>query len=139
LRPVLREFRSFILRGNVVDLAVGVVIGTAFTAVVNALVSGLFTPLIAALIGESDFSSLSFEINGSEFLYGTFINALITFLLVAAVLFFLVVKPVNAVMDRFKPDPPPDAETRDCSECLSAIPVAARRCAFCTSEQAPSA
>jgi large conductance mechanosensitive channel len=136
---VLREFRSFILRGNVVDLAVGVVIGTAFTAVVNALVSGLFTPLIAALIGESDFSSLSFEINGSEFLYGTFINALITFLLVAAVLFFLVVKPVNAVMDRFKPDPPPDAETRDCSECLSAIPVAARRCAFCTSEQAPSA
>jgi large conductance mechanosensitive channel len=136
---VLREFRSFILRGNVVDLAVGVVIGTAFTAVVNALVSGLFTPLIAALIGESDFSSLSFEINGSEFLYGTFINALITFLLVAAVLFFLVVKPVNAVMHRFKPDPPPDAETRDCSECLSAIPVAARRCAFCTSEQAPSA
>ena len=96
---MLREFRSFILRGNVVDLAVGVVIGTAFTAVVNAL---------------------------------------ITFLLVAAVLFFLVVKPVNAVMDRFKPDPPPDAETRDCAECLSAIPVAARRCAFCSSAQVPS-
>ena len=132
---MLREFRSFVLRGNVVDLAVGVVIGTAFTAVVNALVSGLFTPLIAAVLGESDFSRLSFEINGSQFLYGTFINALITFVLVAAVLFFLVVKPVNTLMDRFKPDPPPDAKTRDCTECLSAIPAAARRCAFCTSEQ----
>ena len=135
---MLREFRAFVLRGNVVDLAVGVVIGTAFTAVVNALVSGLFTPLIAAVAGESDFARLSFTVNGSEFLYGRFINALITFVLVAAVLFFLVVKPVNAVMERFRPDPPPDAETRACTECLSAIPVAARRCAFCTAPQDPS-
>lgn len=135
---MLREFRSFVLRGNVVDLAVGVVIGTAFTAVVNALVSGMFTPLIAAVLGESDFSGLAFQINGSEFLYGRFINALITFLLVAAVLFFLVVKPMNTVMERFKPEPPPDAKTRPCTECLSAIPLAARRCAFCTAEQDPA-
>lgn len=136
---MLREFRSFVLRGNVVDLAVGVVIGTAFTAVVNAMVSGLFTPLIAAIIGESDFSRLSFTINGSEFLYGSFINALITFVLVAAVLFFFVVRPMNTVLARFRPDPPPDAPTRSCTECLSAIPVGARRCAFCTAEQDPGA
>ena len=134
---MLSEFRAFILRGNVVDLAVGVVIGTAFTAVVNALVKGLFTPLIAAVFGETDFGALAFTINGSEFAYGQFINALITFLIVAAVLFFLVVKPMNAVMDRFGPAPPPEAETRECSECLSAIPVGARRCAFCTAEQRP--
>lgn len=136
---MLREFRAFVLRGNVVDLAVGVVIGTAFTAVVNAMVKGLFTPLIAAVVGESDFSALSFTLNGSEFAYGQFINALITFLLVAAVLFFFVVKPMNSVLDRFRPEPPPDAPTRPCGECLSAIPLGARRCAFCTAPQDPSA
>jgi large conductance mechanosensitive channel len=129
---MVKEFREFILRGNLVDLAVAVVIGTAFTAVVNSLVKSLFTPLIAAIGGEPDFSGLTFTINGSVFRYGDFINALITFLLVATVLFFFVVKPVNALMARVKPQPPVDEETRDCPECLSQIPKDARRCAFCT-------
>jgi len=136
---MLSEFRAFVLRGNVVDLAVGVVIGAAFTAVVNALVGGLITPLIAAVGGEPDFAALSFRINGSVFRYGAFLNELVTFFLVAAVLFFAVVKPVNTLMARFRPETPPDAPTRDCSECLSSIPAAARRCAFCTAEQVPSA
>jgi large conductance mechanosensitive channel len=135
---VLREFRSFVLRGNVVDLAVGVVIGAAFTTVVNALVTDLLTPLIAAIGGSSNFGRLSFRLNGSEFAYGHFLNALLSFLLVAAVVFFLVVKPVNALMDRFRPEPPPAAPTRECGECLSSIPAAARRCAFCTAEQEPA-
>jgi large conductance mechanosensitive channel len=134
--PVLREFRSFILRGNLVDLAVAVVIGTAFTAVVNALVKDIVTPSIAAVGGERDFSALSFTINGSKFLYGHFINALLTFLIVAAVVFFLVVKPVNALMARLRTEPDVESETRACPDCLSQIPVAARRCAFCTSEVA---
>jgi large conductance mechanosensitive channel len=129
---MVKEFREFILRGNLVDLAVAVVIGTAFTAVVNSLVKSLFTPLIAAIGGEPDFSDLTFTINGSVFRYGDFINALITFLLVATVLFFFVVKPVNALMARVKPQPPVDEATRDCPECLSQIPKDARRCAFCT-------
>lgn len=132
---MLSEFRQFILRGNLVDLAVAVVIGTAFGAVVTALVKDLITPLIAAIGGEPDFSALKFTINGSQFLYGDFLNALFAFLLVAAVVFFLVVKPVNALMERYRTEPPPERETRDCSECLSQIPVAARRCAFCTAEQ----
>ncbi len=132
---MLREFRSFVLRGNVVDLAVGVVIGAAFTTVVNALVADLLTPLIAAIGGSADFGGLSFTVNESEFAYGHFLNALISFLLIAAVVFFLVVKPVNALMDRFRPEPPPEAPTRACSECLSSIPAAARRCAFCTATQ----
>jgi large conductance mechanosensitive channel len=129
---MLREFRAFVLRGNVVDLAVGVVIGAAFTAVVNALVKDFITPLVAAVGGKSNFATLAFTINGSRFAYGDFINALLTFLIVAAVVFFLVVKPVNALMDRFRPETPPDATTRGCPECLSSIPAAARRCAFCT-------
>ena len=131
---MLSEFRAFVLRGNVVDLAVGVVIGAAFTSVVNALVKDLITPLIAAIGGSSDFGRLAFEVNGSRFAYGDFLNELITFLLVAAVVFFLVVKPMNTLLDRFRPEPPPDAPTRDCPECLSAIPAAARRCAFCTAD-----
>jgi large conductance mechanosensitive channel len=133
---LLTEFREFILRGNLVDLAVAVVLGTAFTAVVTSLVEDLVTPLIAAVGGESDFSALSFTINGSEFRYGDFVNALLTFALVAAVLFFLVIKPVNALLARVRTEPPVDEETRSCPECLSEIPVKARRCAFCTAEVA---
>jgi large conductance mechanosensitive channel len=130
---MLKEFRQFILRGNLVDLAVAVVVGTAFTAVVNSMVKALITPLIAAVFGKPDFSNLVFTINGSRFLYGAFINALITFLTVAAVMFFLVIKPVNALMERFQTEPDVDRETHECPECLSAIPVGAKRCAFCTS------
>jgi large conductance mechanosensitive channel len=130
---MLKEFRQFILRGNLVDLAVAVVVGTAFTALVNSLVKAIFTPLIAAIFGKPDFSNLVFTINGSRFLYGQFINACITFVIVAAVMFFFVVKPVNALLERFKPEPKVDQETRECTECLSDIPVAAKRCAFCTS------
>ena len=131
---MLKEFRQFILRGNLVDLAVAVVIGTAFSAVVGALVADLITPLIAALGGEPDFGNLKFEINGSEFKYGDFINKLLSFLIVAAVVFFFVVKPVNALLDRFKTEPPTEHDTRKCPACLSEIPTAARRCAFCTED-----
>jgi large conductance mechanosensitive channel len=133
---MLKQFRQFILRGNLVDLAVAIVVGTAFTALVNSLVKSIFTPLIAAIFGKPDFSGLVFTINGSRFLYGEFINALITFLTVAAVMFFLVVKPVNALLERLRPEPAVDQQTRECPECLSAIPVGARRCAFCTSDVA---
>ena len=131
---MIKEFRAFILRGNLVDLAVAVVIGAAFTTVVNAFVKDLITPLIAAIGGERDFSALSFEINGSQFLYGDFINAALTFLIVAAVVFFFVVKPVNALLDRFQTEQPVEEETRECPHCISQIPVRASRCSFCTSE-----
>jgi large conductance mechanosensitive channel len=133
----VKEFRQFILRGNLVDLAVAVVIGTAFGAVVTALVGDLVTPLIAAIGGNPDFSRLSFTINGSHFLYGAFLNALIAFLVIALVVFFLVVKPVNALMERLRPERPVEETTRPCPECLSDIPRAARRCSFCTSEVTP--
>jgi large conductance mechanosensitive channel len=132
---MLQEFRQFILRGNLVDLAVAVVLGTAFGAVVSALVRDLITPLLAAIGGKPDFSALTFTINGSQFLYGDFLNALFTFVVIAAVIFFLVVKPVNALMARYRTEPAPERETADCAECLSQIPAAARRCAFCTAEQ----
>jgi large conductance mechanosensitive channel len=134
MRNQLQDFREFILRGNLVDLAVAVVLGTAFAAVVAALVADIITPLIAAIGGQPDFSGLSFTINKSHFLYGAFVNALITFLVVAAVLFFLVIKPVNHLMKRFRPEPAVEETTRDCPECLSSIPKAATRCAFCTAE-----
>jgi large conductance mechanosensitive channel len=130
---MLREFRTFILRGNLVDLAVAVVIGTAFTAVVNALVKDLITPLIAAIGGKPNFDNLVFTINGSRFAYGDFLNAALTFLLVAAVVFFLVIKPVNMLMDALRTEPEVESPTRACPECLSQIPLAASRCAFCTS------
>ena len=130
----MKDFRQFILRGNLVDLAVAVVLGTAFAAVIAALVADLITPLIAAIGGNQDFSSLAFHINGSRFAYGSFINALLSFLIVAAVLFFFVVKPVNALMNRRRTEPEVDSTTRECPECLSQVPIAARRCAFCTSE-----
>jgi large conductance mechanosensitive channel len=131
---VLKEFREFILRGNLVDLALAVVVGTAFAAVVTSLVEDLITPLIAAAGGEPDFSALTFTINESQFRYGDFVNAILTFVIVAAVLFFLVIKPVNALLARLRTEPPVDEQTRNCPECLSEIPERARRCAFCTAE-----
>jgi len=128
----VKDFKEFLLRGNLVDTAVGIVIGLAFAAVITALVADLITPLIAAIGGNPDFSALSFTINGSHFLYGDFINALITFVVIAAVIFFLVVKPVNALMARRRTELPVEVPTRPCPECLSEIPEAATRCAFCT-------
>jgi len=130
----MKDFKEFLLRGNLVDMAVGIVIGVAFGAVVTALVSDLITPLIAAIGGQQDFSALKFKINGSQFLYGAFFNALITFVVIAAVVFFLVVKPVNALMARYKTEPLPDPSMKKCPHCLSDIPAAASRCAHCTQE-----
>ena len=131
---LVTEFKQFLLRGNVVDLAVGVVIGLAFGAVITALVADILTPIIAAIFGKSDFSALTFTINGSVFRYGDFINALIAFVTIAAAVFFFVVRPVNHLMARRKTEPPVDDTVRQCPECLSEIPVDARRCAFCTSQ-----
>ena len=130
----MKDFREFLLRGNLVELAVAVVLGLAFAAVITSLVANLLTPLIAAVAGEPDFSRLAFTINGSTFGYGEFINALLTFLLTAAAVFFLVVKPVNAFLARRRTEPALDEGQRECPACLSSIPIAARRCAFCTSE-----
>ena len=132
---MLKDFKEFLLRGNVVDLAVAVVIGAAFGAVVTALVRDLLTPIVALIFGKPNFSSLSFTINSSHFLYGDFINFLISFLTIAAAVFFFVVQPVNALMRRRKTQPDVDSETRPCTECLSDIPRAARKCAFCASPQ----
>jgi large conductance mechanosensitive channel len=136
---MLKDFRQFILRGNLVDLAVAVVIGAAFGALVTALVADFITPLIAAAGGKPDFSSLSFTINDSKFTYGHFFNALLSFLIIAAVVFFFVVRPVNHLLERYKTESAVDEETRKCPECLSEIPGEARRCAFCTAELAPAA
>jgi large conductance mechanosensitive channel len=134
---VLKDFKTFLLRGNVVDLAVAFVVGTAFAAVVKALVADLITPIVAVIFGKPDFGALSFTINGSRFLYGDFINTVITFLSVAAAVFFFVVQPVNTLMARRRTQPDVESETRACTECLSDIPRQARRCAFCGSEQQP--
>jgi large conductance mechanosensitive channel len=133
---MFKEFKQFIMRGNLVELAVAVVIGLAFAALVTAFVADLITPIIAAIIGKHDFSSLSFRINGSRFLYGDFLNALITFISTAGAVFFFVVKPFNAFVQRTRREPTPDPTTKKCPECLSEIPVDARRCAYCTSEVA---
>ena len=134
---MLKDFRTFLLRGNVVDLAVAVVVGTAFGAVVTALVRDLLTPIIALIFGKPNFSNLSFTINSSHFLYGDFINYLIAFLSVAAAVFFFVVQPINALMRRIRAEPDPEADVRACTECLSDIPRQARKCAFCTAPQTP--
>jgi large conductance mechanosensitive channel len=128
-------FKQFLLRGNVVDMAVGIVIGAAFGTVVTGFVKDLLTPLIAAIVRQPDFSALTFTVNGSKFLYGEFVNALLSFLIIAAAVYFFVVMPVNALIARSRKDPPADPTTRKCQECLSEIPIAARRCAFCTSQQ----
>jgi large conductance mechanosensitive channel len=128
---LLTDFKKFLLRGNVVDLAVAVVVGTAFTAVVAALVADLLTPLIAAIFGKHDFSQLTFTIHHSKFLYGAFINALITFVSVAAAVFFFVVTPVTRLMARRAQE---DPDEKECPECTSAIPIKARRCPHCTAE-----
>jgi large conductance mechanosensitive channel len=132
MQALMKEFRTFVLRGNLVDMAVGIVIGIAFAALVGAFVNDLITPIIAAIFGKPDFSALSFTIHKSRFLYGDFINAVITFVSIAAAVFFFVVKPVNMLMARRKTEPPVDETVRACPECLSEIPIAARRCAFCT-------
>lgn len=130
----MKGFRAFLLRGNVVDLAVAVVMGGAFGAVVTALVKDLITPIIAAVVGQPDFSGIVFTINGSKFLIGDFINAVVSFLLVSAAIYFFVVLPVNTILERVRRGgATPDPTTKNCGECLSTIPIAARRCAFCTS------
>ena len=129
---MLSGFKQFILRGNVVDMAVGVVIGAAFGGVVTALTKDLLTPLIAAVVGKPDFSNISFAINGTAFPVGDFINACISFLLIAAAIYFFVVTPVNALVARMhKGDKAPDPTTKKCPECLSEIPIEARRCSHC--------
>lgn len=130
----MKGFRSFLMRGNVVDLAIAVVIGAAFGAVVTALVKDLITPLIAAIGGKQDFSQLAFTINHSKFLYGDFINAIITFLIIAAVVYYLIVVPFTKFMERVSPQPKKEVSTRDCPYCLSTIPLQASRCAFCTAD-----
>jgi large conductance mechanosensitive channel len=130
---VLKGFREFILRGNVVDLAVAVVIGAAFGAVVTAFVNGFLTPLVGILGVNGQFQSAAFSIRSSQFEYGAFINAVISFVLVAAAVYFFVVVPMLKIQER-RAGPPEDVDTRDCPECLSTIPKAARRCSFCTSE-----
>jgi large conductance mechanosensitive channel len=129
---MLKGFKQFLLRGNVVDLAVAVVIGGAFGAVVAALVKDLLTPLIAALAGQPDFSAIVFTVNGSRFLIGDFINSVVSFVLVAAAIYVFVVAPMNMLMERRRRgQAPPDPTTKKCPECLSEVPIAARRCAFC--------
>jgi len=128
---MLKGFRDFVLRGNVVDLAVGVVIGAAFGTVVTALVKDLLTPIIAAVVRKPDFSAFFFELNGAKFLYGDFLNAAISFLLIAAAVYFFVVLPVNSLLSRVQKQAPPDK--KKCPECRSGIALDARRCAFCTS------
>jgi large conductance mechanosensitive channel len=131
----VKGFKAFLLRGNVVDLAVGVVIGVAFGTVVTAFVKDLVTPLIAALGGKPDFAGLYFTVNNSKFLYGDFFNALVAFLIVAAVIYFFVVLPFTALVARSHKEPPADPTTKKCPECLSEIPIDARRCAFCGEAQ----
>jgi large conductance mechanosensitive channel len=130
----MKGFKQFVMRGNVLDLAVAVVMGAAFGAVVTGMVKDLITPLIAAIVRKPDFSAIQFRVNGSQFLVGEFINSLVSFLLIAVAVYFFVVLPVNAITARMRRgEAPPDPTTKKCPECLSSIPIAARRCAFCTS------
>lgn len=129
---MLNEFKQFLLRGNVVDLAVGVVVGATFGTVVTALVSDLLTPFIAAIAKVPDFSGLYFTINGSRFMYGHFMNSLTSFLLVASAIFFFVIKPMNILVSRSKKETIAEPITKKCSECLSEIPLGAKRCSHCT-------
>jgi large conductance mechanosensitive channel len=135
---MIKGFGQFVMRGNVVDLAVAVVIGAAFGAVVSAFVKDLVTPLIAAIFGKPDFSALVFTVNGSKFAIGDFINALVAFVLAAAAIYFFVVAPLNAVTERFKKPVEEPPALRECPECLSDIPAAAARCKFCTATVTPA-
>jgi large conductance mechanosensitive channel len=126
-------FKQFLLRGNVVDMAVGVVIGAAFGGVVTGFTKDLLTPMIAAVAGKPDFSAIKFTVNGSAFLLGDFINAMVSFLIIAAAVYYMVVLPINALVSRARKEPPADPTTKKCPECLSEIPIQAKRCAFCTS------
>ncbi len=131
---MLKGFKQFVLRGNVLDLAVAVVMGGAFGAVVTALVKDLLTPLIASVAKTPDFSAMAFQVNGSKFLIGDFVNSLISFLLIAVAVYFFVIMPVNALMARLnRGEAPPDPTTKKCPECLSDVAIAAKRCAYCTS------
>jgi large conductance mechanosensitive channel len=131
---MLKDFKAFILRGNVVDLAIGVAIGAAFGTVVKSFTTNLVTPLLSIPGSKASFSSLDFKVSGSVFRYGAFIDDIISFVIIAAVLFFFVVRPVNHLMARRKTEPEVEATTQDCPECLSSIPVGASRCAFCTAK-----
>ncbi|HKN92446.1 MAG TPA: large conductance mechanosensitive channel protein MscL [Acidimicrobiia bacterium] len=133
MQDTVKDFKAFILRGNVVDLAIAVVIGAAFGSVVTALVKDLITPILA-IPGKTDFSALKFTIRRSNFLYGDFLNTVISFVSIAAAVFFFVIRPVNALMARRKTEPDVLSTTRDCPYCLSSIPIAASRCAFCTAD-----
>ena len=135
----MKDFKAFLLRGNLIDLAVAVVIGVAFTAVVTAFVNSLITPLIKAIFGgQNQFSGLYFTLNGSKFTYGLFLNALVSFVIIAAVIFFLVIKPTNHLAERLGMAPK-EEPMRDCPECLSTVPEAATRCAYCTTPLTPTA
>jgi large conductance mechanosensitive channel len=134
-KGLLGEFKEFILRGNVVSLAVAVLIASAFGDVVTSLTDNIITPFIGMFGGTPDFSALTFTINDSRFGYGAFINAVIAFLIVAAIIFFFIIKPMNALIQRSKREAPPDPTDKKCPECLSEIPIAARKCRFCASEQ----
>jgi large conductance mechanosensitive channel len=126
-------FKQFLLRGNVVDMAVGIVVGAAFGTVVTSFVKDLLTPFIAALVGQPDFSAIAFQVNGSKFAIGNFVNSLVSFVIIAAAVYFAVVLPINALVARTRKEPPAAPATKQCPECLSEIPLEAKRCAFCTS------
>jgi large conductance mechanosensitive channel len=131
---LLTEFKTFLLRGNVVDLAVAVVIGAAFGAVIASFVADMLTPLVAAIFGKPDFSALTFSINDSAFRYGSFINSLVAFVTVAAAVFFFVVVPVNTLIARSRKEPPPDPTIKKCPRCINDIPLEATKCGFCTAD-----
>ena len=130
----MQGFKQFIMRGNAVDLAVGVVIGASFSTIVNSLVSGMITPLIGALVKAPDFSQLAFTLNSSRFMYGSVINAIVSFLIVSTTIYFFVVLPINKLKDRItRSEPTPEPTTKTCPECQSEIPLSAKKCKFCTS------
>ena len=136
---MFKGFRSFILRGNVIDLAVAVIIGAAFTGVVNAMVKDIINPLIAATVHQPDFSAFVLTLHGGKILYGEFLNALLSFLIIAATVYFFIVAPINALLQRFRPTQAAPPTTRPCPECLAEIPVAAKRCSHCTQPVEPAA